>query len=85
MALNQALAAARVGQQRGDCGEPAPDYISEYALIWHGSKGRMRTITAGGFYGDCPADVVRIFNATCTFIWEVLGPSIEICDLPAPH
>jgi hypothetical protein len=77
-ALNQALAAARVGQQRGDCGGPAPDYVSEYALTWYG-KQRMRTIPVGGNYTDCPADVIQIFDATCEFIWKVLGPSLEVC------
>lgn len=84
IALNQALAAARVGQQREKCGGPAPDYITDYALTWYGTKGLWRTHSAGGNYSECPADVIRIFNATCTFIWEVLGPSIEICDLPGP-
>jgi hypothetical protein len=82
MALNQALAAARVGQQRGNCGQPAPDYVTKYALTWYG-KQRMRTIPVGGDYTDCPAEVIRIFDATCEFIWNVLGPSLEICVPPA--
>ncbi|HEX6898472.1 MAG TPA: hypothetical protein VF789_02120 [Thermoanaerobaculia bacterium] len=81
MDLNRALAASRVGQQRGGCGSPAPDYVSAYALTWYG-KQRVKTITAGGNYTDCPADVQRIFNATCEFIWDVLGPAPEVC---VPH
>jgi hypothetical protein len=77
-ALNQALGAARVGQQRGNCGDAAPDYVTQYALIWHGQK-RMKTIPVGGIYTDCPTDVIRIFDATCEFIWAVLGPAPEIC------
>jgi hypothetical protein len=83
-ALNQALAASRVGQQRGNCGGPAPDFIAEYALTWYGAKGRVRTIPAGGNYTDCPADVIRILDATCAFLWEVLGSAIEVCAPPAP-
>jgi hypothetical protein len=82
MALNQALAGGQVGQQTGRCGSPAPDYVETYALSWYG-KQRMRTIPAGGNYTDCPAAVVRIFDATCGFIWAVLGPSPEIC-VPNP-
>jgi hypothetical protein len=84
MALNQALAAARVGQQTGNCGGPAPDYVSQYALTWYGAKQRVRTIQAGGNYTDCPSEVIRIFDATCGFIWSVLGPSPEICVPPGP-
>ena len=83
-ALNQALAAARVGQQRGNCGEPAPDHVERYALTWYGAKDRMRTVTAGGIYSDCPADVVRIFDAACAFVWETLGPTPEYCVPPGP-
>jgi hypothetical protein len=84
MTLNQALTAARVGQQRGNCGQPAPDYVEQYALTWNGAKGRLRMIVTGGDYSDCPADVIRILNATCEFIWSVLGPSPEVCTPPAP-
>jgi hypothetical protein len=84
MTLNQALAAARVGQQRGHCGGPAPDYVSDYALTWYGSKQRIRTIPVGGNYTTCPSDVIRILDATCIFIWEVLGPSVEVCVPPGP-
>lgn len=83
MALNQALAGGQVGQQTGNCGGPAPDYVETYALTWYG-KQRVRTIPAGGNYFDCPAPVVRIFNATCEFIWSVLGPAIEVCVPPNP-
>ncbi len=83
-ALNQTLAAARVGQQRGNCGGPIPDATSEIALSWYGAKGRLRMIPVGGDYSSCPADVVRIFDATCAFIWEVLGPSPEACTPSAP-
>jgi hypothetical protein len=84
MTLNQALTAARVGQQRGNCGDAAPDFVSEYALTWYGAKGRVRTIPVGGNYTDCSADVIRIFDATCAFLWEVLGSAIEVCAPPAP-
>ena len=83
MALNQAFAAGRVGQQRGDCGSPAPDYVSARALTWYG-KQRVRTIPAGGDYSDCPAEVVRIFDAVCAFVWQTLGPTVEYCVPPAP-
>jgi hypothetical protein len=82
MKLNQALAANRVGQQHGNCGEPAPDYVTQYALTWYGAKGRVRMIPTGGIYLDCPEEVERILNATCEFIWEVLGESPEICVPP---
>jgi hypothetical protein len=81
--LNQALARARVGQQRGNCGTPAPDYVSRYALTWYG-KQRVRTIPAGGNFSTCPAEVVDIFNATCEFIWSVLGPAPWVCVTPNP-
>ena len=80
-ALNQALARARVGQQRGNCGSPAPDFVSQYALTWYGTQ-RVRTIPAGGNFSTCPAEVVEIYNATCEFIWSVLGPQVEICVVP---
>ena len=83
MALNQALAASRVGQQRGNCGSPAPDYVATYALTWYG-KQRVKTIPVGGNYTDCPDAVVRIFDATCEFIWSVLGPSPQVCVPPNP-
>ena len=78
MDLNRALATSRVGQQRGGCGSPAPDYVRTYALTWYG-KQRVKTIATGGNYTDCPAEVQRILNATCQFIWDVLGPAPEIC------
>ena len=79
--LNQALSRARVGQQRGNCGSPAPDFVSQYALTWYGAQ-RVRTIPAGGNFSTCPAEVVQVYNATCEFIWSVLGPQIEICVVP---
>ena len=78
MELNRALATSRVGQQRGGCGSPAPDYVSNYALTWYG-KQRVRTLTAGGDYTGCPEDVQRILDAACDFIWKVLGPAPEVC------
>jgi hypothetical protein len=81
MALNQALASNRVGQQRSGCGSPAPDYVGTYALTWYG-KQRVKTITAGGNYTTCPDEFLRILNATCDFIWAVLGPAPEVC---VPH
>lgn len=81
--LNQALARARVGQQRGDCGEPAPDGVATYTLVWSG-KSRTRQISAGGIYRECPEDVQRIFDAACAFVWDVLGPTPELC-VPAPE
>ena len=77
-ALNQALARAQVGRQTGGCGSPAPDYVQEYDLTWYGPQ-RARTIPAGGDYSDCPEKVVQVFQATCEFLWTVLGPSPEIC------
>jgi hypothetical protein len=81
MALNQALATNRVGQQRSGCGDPAPDYVRTYALTWYG-KQRVKTFTAGGNYTTCPEEVQGILNAACDFIWAVVGPSPEIC---VPH
>lgn len=80
-ALQQALARARVGQQKGNCGSPAPDYVSQYALTWYG-KQRVRTIPAGGNFTVCPTEVIEIYNATCEFIWSVLGPQPEVCVAP---
>jgi hypothetical protein len=80
-ALNQALRASRVGRQTGNCGDAAPDYVSRYALTWYG-KQRLRTIPAGGNYTDCPAEVVGIFDATCRFIWDVLGSAPQVCVPP---
>jgi hypothetical protein len=82
-ALNQALAQAQVGRQTGHCGSPAPDYVAEYDLTWYGRQ-RVKTIPAGGDYSHCPAEVVQVFQATCEFIWDVLGPSPEICVPPNP-
>ena len=76
------VAAGRVGQQRGHCGGPAPDYVSNYGLTWHG-KQRVRTFTVGGNYTTCSSEVNRIMDATCRFIWSVLGPSPEVCVPPA--
>ena len=82
MALNQVLASSRVGQQRGGCGDAAPDFVSTYGLTWYG-KQRLKTISVGGNFSDCSADVRDIFNATCQYIWSVLGPSPEICVPPS--
>ena len=82
MLLNQALAAGRVGQQTGRCGSPAPDYVSTYGITWHG-KQRVKTFAVGGNYTTCSSEVNRIMDATCRFIWSVLGPSPEICVPPA--
>jgi hypothetical protein len=82
-ALGQALARARVGQQRGNCGSPAPDFVSRYALTWYG-KQRVRTIPVGGDFSTCPAEVIEIYDATCEFIGSVLGPQIEVCVPPNP-
>ncbi|HKV13279.1 MAG TPA: hypothetical protein VJ725_34380 [Thermoanaerobaculia bacterium] len=79
--LNQALARARVAQQRGGCGDPAPDGISTYTLLWNG-KSRTRQISVGGIYLDCPADTRQVFDAVCTFVWDVLGPTPELCVPP---
>lgn len=80
-ALNRTLNRARVGQQRGGCGGPAPDYVARYGLTWYGRQ-QVRTLSVGGNYTDCPADVRRIFDATCEFVWSALGPSPEICAPP---
>lgn len=82
MALNQAFAAGRVGQQRGGCGSPVPDQVETRVLTWYG-KQRGRTIPVGGDYSDCPADLVRLFDAVCEFVWETLGPTLEYCVPPA--
>lgn len=82
MELSRALARARVGQQTGNCGSPAPDYVSRYTLTWYG-KQRVRTIPTGGNLSTCPAEVVEVYWATCELLWDVLGPSPEIC--PPPH
>lgn len=79
--LDQALARAHVGQQQGNCGTPAADFVSEYGLTWYGAQ-RVRTIPAGGNFSTCPAEVVEIYNATCEFIWAVLGPQVEVCVVP---
>jgi hypothetical protein len=84
MTLNQALTAARVGQQRGNCGGPIPDFITGYALTWYGAQGRLRTIPVGGDFTGCPAAVVQVFDATCDFIREVLGPATGICPASGP-
>ena len=76
--LNQALARARVAQQRGGCGDPAPDGVSTYTLVWNG-KNRTRQISVGGNYQDCPANTQEVFDAVCTFVWDVLGPTPELC------
>jgi hypothetical protein len=81
MLLNQALAAGRVGQQTGRCGGPAPDYVSTYGITWNG-KQRVKTFAVGGNYTTCSSEVNRIMDATCRFIWSVLGPSPEICVPP---
>ena len=81
VALNQALARARVGQQRGGCGEPAPDSVALYTLAWSG-KSRTRQISVGGIYQDCPEDVRQIFDAVCAFVWDALGPTPELCVPP---
>ncbi|HKV07814.1 MAG TPA: hypothetical protein VJ725_06740 [Thermoanaerobaculia bacterium] len=80
--LNQALARARVGQQQGGCGDPAPDGISTYTLLWNG-KSRTRQLSVGGIYLDCPAETRQVFDAVCTFVWDVLGPAPELCIPPA--
>lgn len=82
VALNQALAAGRVGRQTGGCGDPAPDFVNRYGFTWYG-KQRVKTFTVGGDFTDCPGEVIRIMNATCQFIWSVLGPSPQICVPPA--
>lgn len=81
-ALNQALAAGRVGQQAGRCGSPAPDFVNTYGFTWYGRQ-RVKTFTVGGDFTGCPGEVIRIMNATCQFIWSVLGPSPQICVPPA--
>ena len=81
--LNRALAEARVGQQRGLCGEPAPDFVSEYTVTWYGD-GRLKTFRVGGNDQDCPTAVRRIMEAVCTFAWETLGSAIELCAPPPP-
>ncbi len=81
MALNQALAAGQVGQQRGGCGSPAPDYVATYGLTWYG-KQRVKTFVTGGNYVTCSPQVVRILDAVCRFTWSVLGPSPEVCAPP---
>lgn len=80
--LNQALAAGRAGQQTGRCGSPAPDYVGTYGVTWHG-KQRVRSFNVGGDYTSCSSEMNRIMDATCRFIWSVLGPSPEFCVPPA--
>jgi hypothetical protein len=77
-ALTRTLNRAHVGQLRGGCGGPAPDFVATYGLTWYG-KQQVKTLSAGGNYTDCPADVRRVFDATCEFIWSALGPSPQIC------
>lgn len=82
MALNQALAAGQVGQQRGGCGGPAPDYVATYGLTWYG-KQRVKSFVTGGNYINCSPQVVRILDGVCEFVWSVLGPSPEFCAPPS--
>jgi hypothetical protein len=81
--LNRALAEARVGQQRGTCGEPAADFVSEYTVTWYGD-GRLKTFTVGGNPQDCSPEIRRILDAVCAFSWEALGSAIELCAPPPP-
>lgn len=81
--LNRALAEARVGRQRGTCGDGAPDYVSEYTVTWYGD-GRLKTFRAGGNYQNCSAEIRRIMDAICTFSWQTLGSAIELCVPPPP-
>jgi hypothetical protein len=80
--LNLELGQARVGQQRGTCGEPAADYIAEYTVTWYGDA-RLKTFMVGGNHQDCSPEIRRIMDAICAFSWQTLGSAIELCAPPA--
>jgi hypothetical protein len=79
--LNLELGQARVGQQRGTCGEPAADYVAEYTVTWYGD-GRLKTFMVGGNHQDCSPEIRRIMDAICAFSWNTLGSAIELCAPP---
>jgi hypothetical protein len=81
--LNQTLSLARVGRQRGQCGEAAPDFVAQYTVTWYGPEQRSKTFVVGGAYQDCPGETRRILDAICAFAWETLGSAIELCAPPA--
>ena len=82
--LNAVLSEAHVGVQTGDCGQPEPDNIAQRTLAFHGLKGRHHQLTVGGFYAqDCPAEVVRIFDAVCVYLADVFGDASPYCVPPA--
>lgn len=82
--LNETLSLARVGRQRGQCGDAAPDFVAQYTVTWYGQDQRAKTFVVGGNYQDCPAETRRILDAICAFTWETLGSAIELCAPPAP-
>jgi hypothetical protein len=77
--LREALAEARFGRARGNCGEPAPDYVERYGLITYEAAG-PRTRSFGGNVQSCAVELREGFDAICTYIWNTVGPSPEVCS-----
>lgn len=82
-ALRRALVDAHFGRARGNCGEPAPDYVERYGLISYETAG-PRTRSFGGNVQSCPTELRQGFDAICSYIWSTVGPSPEICSPSQP-
>jgi hypothetical protein len=76
--LRRALADARFGRARGNCGQPAPDWVERYGLVTY-DGGAPRARSFGGDYSSCQVELREGFDALCSYIWNVVGPSPEVC------
>lgn len=80
-AMNGRFIAHRILQTQGNCGHPAPDYVSRYTVTYYGQKN-SRQFTVGGDYTGCPADTRAILDAICAFLWQTIDAPIEYCPRP---
>lgn len=81
MTLNGAFLRNHVLQQRGDCGNPAPDHVERYVFTYYGQKN-SRQLTVGGDYRDCPQETREILDAVCAYLWQTIEAPIEYCADP---
>lgn len=70
--LQQALVAGRVAQERGGCGDPAPDGPVEYHVTWYGRDGfRSNSFKVGVNPNGCPESTRRIVNALSQVLIDI--------------
>jgi hypothetical protein len=80
--LRRALRDSHIGQQQGNCGQPMPDFIAGFELVWYPTEGPHQ-IAFGGDLSGCPKELQNALQGICSFLFDTVGPAFPACPLPA--